>query len=142
MQPSTNKNMTTQQVQLERRSPSYWRVTFNNPPLNIWGPEATAQMLEIVKSLETDPNVKVVVFDSAVEGFFIIHYDFLAKTEDTLALPVGATGLRMLFECWLQFRGEAGERQLPAPTLGLTHNLGGRPGRCVCFIGIVGSELS
>ena len=56
--------------------------------------------------------------------------------------PIGATGLRMMFECWLQFRGEAGERQLGAPTLALTHNLGGRPGRCVCFIGIVGSELS
>jgi enoyl-CoA hydratase/carnithine racemase len=88
--------MTTQQVQLERRSPAYWRVTFNNPPLNIWGPEATAQMLEIVNALETDPDVKVVIFDSAVEGFFIIHYDFLAKTEDTLALPVGATGLQAL----------------------------------------------
>jgi acetyl-CoA C-acetyltransferase len=56
--------------------------------------------------------------------------------------PIGATGLRMMFECWLQFRGEAGERQLDAPTLGLTHNLGGRPGSCVCFVGIVGSELS
>ena len=31
--------------------------------------------------------------------------------------PIGATGLRMMFECWLQFRGEAGERQLGAPTL-------------------------
>jgi acetyl-CoA C-acetyltransferase len=56
--------------------------------------------------------------------------------------PIGATGLRMMFECWLQFRGEAEERQLEAPKLGLTHNLGGRPGRCVCFVGIVGSELS
>jgi acetyl-CoA C-acetyltransferase len=54
--------------------------------------------------------------------------------------PIGATGLRMMFECWLQFRGEAGERQLSSPTLGLTHNLGGRPGRCVCFVGIVGRE--
>jgi acetyl-CoA C-acetyltransferase len=56
--------------------------------------------------------------------------------------PIGATGLRMMFECWLQFRGEAGERQLPNPTIGLTHNLGGRPGRCVCFVGIVGKERS
>jgi acetyl-CoA C-acetyltransferase len=54
--------------------------------------------------------------------------------------PVGASGLRMLFECWLQFRGEAGERQLDAPRLGLTHNLGGRPGTCVSFISIVGAE--
>ncbi|WP_416903816.1 acetyl-CoA acetyltransferase [Micromonospora echinospora] len=56
--------------------------------------------------------------------------------------PVGASGLRMLLECWLQMRGEAGPRQLDNPTLGLTHNLGGRPGKCVSFIGIVGSELS
>jgi acetyl-CoA C-acetyltransferase len=56
--------------------------------------------------------------------------------------PIGATGLRMMFECWLQFRGEAGERQLENPTIGLTHNLGGRPGRCVCFVGIVGKQLS
>jgi acetyl-CoA C-acetyltransferase len=55
--------------------------------------------------------------------------------------PVGASGLRMLFECWLQFRGEAGERQLSDPRLGLTHNLGGRPGTCVSFISIVGREL-
>jgi acetyl-CoA C-acetyltransferase len=54
--------------------------------------------------------------------------------------PVGASGLRMLFECWLQFRGEAGERQLPSPGLGLTHNLGGRPGACVSFVSVVGAE--
>jgi acetyl-CoA C-acetyltransferase len=53
--------------------------------------------------------------------------------------PVGASGLRMLFECWLQLRGEAGGRQLPDPRLALTHNLGGRPGSCVSFISIVGS---
>jgi acetyl-CoA C-acetyltransferase len=54
--------------------------------------------------------------------------------------PIGASGLRMLFECWLQFRGEAGERQLDDPQLGLTHNLGGRPGACVSFISLVGAE--
>lgn len=54
--------------------------------------------------------------------------------------PVGASGLRMLFECWLQFRGEAGERQLDGPRLALTHNLGGRPGACVSFVSVVGAE--
>jgi acetyl-CoA C-acetyltransferase len=56
--------------------------------------------------------------------------------------PVGASGLRMLYECWLQFHGEAGERQLEDPAVGLTHNLGGRPGSCVSFVAIVGKELS
>lgn len=54
--------------------------------------------------------------------------------------PIGASGLRMLFECWLQFRREAGERQLEDPRLGLTHNLGGQPGACVSFVSIVGAE--
>jgi acetyl-CoA C-acetyltransferase len=56
--------------------------------------------------------------------------------------PIGASGLRMLYECWLQFRGEAGRRQLGDPKLGLTHNLGGRPGSCVSFMSIVGREPS
>jgi acetyl-CoA C-acetyltransferase len=59
--------------------------------------------------------------------------------------PIGASGLRMLFECWTQLRGEAPEeRQLASiaagRTLGLTHNLGGQPGACVSFVSIVGSE--
>ena len=58
--------------------------------------------------------------------------------------PIGASGLRMLFECWLQLRGEAPEERkvstVPQRKLGLTHNLGGAPGECVSFVGIVGSE--
>ena len=60
--------------------------------------------------------------------------------------PIGASGLRMLFEAWLQLRGEAGPRQIPSVargrTLAMTHNLGGAPGECVSFVGIVGSERS
>jgi len=52
--------------------------------------------------------------------------------------PIGASGLRMMYEMWLQLRGEAGPRQIEKPTLGLTHNLGGMPGRCVSFVSIVG----
>lgn len=55
--------------------------------------------------------------------------------------PVGASGLRMLYEVWLQFRGEAGDRQLESPTTAVTHNLGGRPGSCVSFVSVVGREL-
>jgi len=60
--------------------------------------------------------------------------------------PIGASGLRMLFECWLQLRGEAGKRQIASVARGrklaLTHNLGGAPGECVSFVGVVGSEPS
>jgi acetyl-CoA C-acetyltransferase len=58
--------------------------------------------------------------------------------------PIGASGLRMLFECWLQLRGEAGERQVATVaegrTLALSHNLGGPPGACVSFVGVYGTE--
>jgi acetyl-CoA C-acetyltransferase len=58
--------------------------------------------------------------------------------------PIGASGLRMLFECWLQLRGEAGERQVATVaegrSLALTHNLGGPPGACVSFVGVYGTE--
>jgi len=59
--------------------------------------------------------------------------------------PIGASGLRMLFECWTQLRGEAGARQIASigqgKTKALTHNLGGAPGACVSFVSVVGSEL-
>jgi acetyl-CoA C-acetyltransferase len=57
--------------------------------------------------------------------------------------PVGATGLRMVFEAWLQLRGEAPqERRIPASgsrSLALTHNLGGYPGEMVSFVSILGT---
>ena len=54
--------------------------------------------------------------------------------------PIGASGLRMMYEMWLQLRGEAGPRQIANPRLALTHNLGGAPGRCVSFVSVVGAD--
>jgi enoyl-CoA hydratase/carnithine racemase len=91
-----NKPTSVRQIRLERRSPSYWRVTFDLPPLNIFGPLEIPKLETIIKSIEIDERVKVVVFDSAIEGFFLTHYDFLAKLEETTSLPLGATGLQPL----------------------------------------------
>jgi acetyl-CoA C-acetyltransferase len=52
--------------------------------------------------------------------------------------PIGASGLRMLYEMYLQLLGRAGERQLDNPRYGLTHNLGGPPFQSVCSIAILG----
>ena len=52
--------------------------------------------------------------------------------------PIGASGLRMVYEMYLQLHGRAGERQLEDPRYGLTHNLGGFPFMNVCSISIVG----
>lgn len=54
--------------------------------------------------------------------------------------PIGATGLRMMFECFAQLRGEAGARQVPDAQLALAQNLGGQPGSCVAFVAVLGSQ--
>src|SRR3954449_4166841 len=84
------------QIRMTRRSPAYWRVTFDHPPLNIFGPETIPQLNEIITAIETDEQVKVVVFDSAVEGFFLTHYDFFAPLEESTRIPAGPTGLQAL----------------------------------------------
>src|SRR2546427_610712 len=96
MKNETDTTTSTKQVHLMYRSPYYWRVTFDHPPLNIFGPETIPQLNEVITALETDKDVKVVVFDSAVEGFFLTHYNFLARLEDTTSLPPGPTGLQPL----------------------------------------------
>jgi acetyl-CoA C-acetyltransferase len=56
--------------------------------------------------------------------------------------PVGASGIRMLYEMYLQLHGRAGKRQLKNPKYGLTHNLGGFPFQNICSISIVGKYES
>jgi len=81
------------QLRLTRRSPACWRVTFDNPPINVMGPETVRQFQHIIGAIESDPEVKVVVFDSAVDGYFLNHSDFTAKMEDLTGMPPGPTGL-------------------------------------------------
>jgi acetyl-CoA C-acetyltransferase len=79
-------------------------------------------------------------------GTFDLHGELPVNPDGGLKSfghPVGASGLRMLFECWLQLRGEAPEERRIGNDrpLALTHNLGGYPGEMVSFVSIVGREL-
>ena len=85
-----------QEIRLERLTPEYWRVTLDNPPFNIFGPETIAQLNSVVTQLETDPKVEVVVFQSAVPDFFLTHFDFTAPLAATTDMPPGVTGLPAL----------------------------------------------
>jgi len=84
------------QVSLVRHSPSQCRVVFNHPPLNLMAAPFVVQMGKIMTELEGDERVKVVVFESAVEGFFLNHSDFVADMTELTGLPQGPTGL----EAW------------------------------------------
>lgn len=79
-------------------------------------------------------------------GTFDIDGDLPVNTDGGLKAfghPVGASGLRMHYECWLQLRSKAGERQIDLGdrSLGMVHNLGGYPGEMVSFVSVVGSQL-
>src|ERR1700726_1652693 len=93
--PMTTVNPPTKpaQIRLTQRSPAYWRVTIENPPINVMGPEMVRHFQEVINALEADEQVRVVVFDSAVDDYFLNHSDFLAKLEDLTAMPAGPTGL-------------------------------------------------
>ena len=86
----------TAQVRLDRVTPAHCRVVLDNPPFNLMGPPFVLQIRDIVTALESDDQVKVVVFESAVDGFFLNHSDFLANFEDLTSIPQGPTGL----EAW------------------------------------------
>ena len=90
---STGAATKPEQIRVTRRSPAYWRVTIDNPPINATGPEMVRQFQELIHALEADENVRVVVFDSAVEDYFLNHSDFFAKLEDLTSMPAGPTGL-------------------------------------------------
>jgi enoyl-CoA hydratase/carnithine racemase len=96
MKSATDTATSTKQIHLTCRSPQYWRVTLDHPPLNIFGPDTIPQLDEVITAIEKDEDLKVVVFDSAVEGFFLTHYDFVAPVENTTRLPPGPTGLQPL----------------------------------------------
>jgi enoyl-CoA hydratase/carnithine racemase len=84
------------QLRVARPSAACWRVTFDNPPLNLMGPQFVREFREIIAAVEADADVKVLIFDSDVEGFFLNHSDFLADMKDLTGIPQGPTGL----EAW------------------------------------------
>ena len=88
-----NATTKTAQIRPSRSSATCWRITFDNPPLNVMGPQFVQEFREIMTAIEDDEQVKVVVFDSAVEGFFLNHSDFFANFDDLKSIPPGPTGL-------------------------------------------------
>src|SRR5271155_3972415 len=81
------------QIRVTRRSSAYWRITIDNPPINVMGPEMVRQFQEVINAIEADEHVRVVVFDSAVDDYFLNHSDFTGKLEDLTGMPAGPTGL-------------------------------------------------
>ena len=94
---------------------------------------------DTMEDLGFSPRGKVK--DDIESGFFDLDGGLPVQVDGGLKCfghPIGASGIRMIYEMYKQFQGKAGARQLKAPKLGLTHNLGGLPSGCVLFAGIFG----
>ncbi|TFW17990.1 enoyl-CoA hydratase/isomerase family protein [Duganella callida] len=90
---AAQKAAARQQFKITRVTPNYWRVTINNPPFNIYGPESMPQLNSVITEIERDTDVKVVVFASDTPGFFLTHYDFVPPLAQTTSMANGPTGL-------------------------------------------------
>ena len=80
--------------------------------------------------------------EDVAAGTFTLEGDLPVNTDGGLKCfghPVGASGIRMIYEVYKQIQGKAGGRQLKKADLGLTHNLGGRPGSFTCSVAIFGA---
>ena len=80
-------------IKVDRRSRGYCRVTFEHPPINTITATMVAELAELVGLIEQDPDLNVVVFDSANPDFYLAHYDTEHDPSRTAALPRGPTGL-------------------------------------------------
>ena len=83
----------------DRRSSGYCRVTFDHPPINTITATTVAELAELVGLIEHDPELNVVVFDSANPDFYLAHYDTEHDPARTAALAIGPTGMH----AWLDF---------------------------------------
>jgi enoyl-CoA hydratase/carnithine racemase len=82
-------------LSLDRRSHGYCRVTFDHAPINTITATTVAELAELVDLIEQDPDLKVVVFDSANPDFYLAHYDVEHDPSRTVALGVGPTGMHV-----------------------------------------------
>lgn len=80
-------------LRIDRPGPGYCRVTFDHPPINTITATTVSELAELVTLIEQDPDLNVVVFDSANPDFYLAHYDTEHDSRKTASLPVGPTGM-------------------------------------------------
>src|SRR3712207_3341128 len=81
-------------MRLDRRSPAYCRVTFDHPPINAITALTIAELAELVGLIESDPDLNVVVFDSANPAFYLAEYDAEPEPGETVTPGVGPAAVR------------------------------------------------
>ena len=84
---------TAEQFHVEQITPAYWRVRFDNGPVNLMDPDTVEQLAALITRFDNDPDLAAVVFYSDKPGYFMAHWDFLADNARVLGMQPGPTGL-------------------------------------------------
>ncbi len=93
----------TAPVRVIEETPAYWRVVFDNPPLNIMDADMFEGLQNLLARMDTSPSLRVVVFESANPEFYLAHFE-LKDTAQTLDLlkTVGPSGLPSLLDTFVR----------------------------------------
>ena len=101
----------TSHLRVRTVTDAYWRVTFDHPPINTITLDTIRDLRCFVDTAETDPEVRVIVFDSANPDFFLAHYGVGEQPEDPTPIPDGPTGLDPFLDVYTRIS------RLPAATI-------------------------
>ncbi len=121
---------------VDRRNPRYCHVTFDHPPINTITATTVAELSSLVGLIEQDPDLNVVVFDSANRDFYLAHYDLEndpAGLRHSGSVPLDCRPGSTSLSVWLVPRWSASPRSGGAPAA---------PGASSCSPVICGSPLA
>src|SRR6266704_5855597 len=89
------------QLRIIEETPAYWRVVFDNPPLNIVGARMFEDLQDLLARMDASPSLRVVVFESANPDFYLAHFDLTGKTGN-ITTAVGPSGLPILMDTFVR----------------------------------------
>ena len=88
-------------VRVIEEMPAYWRVVFNYPPFNIVDADIFESLQDLLIRMDTNQNLRVVVFESAIPDFYLAHFDLTGKIGN-ITTAVGASGLPILMDTFVR----------------------------------------
>ena len=100
-----------EQFHVDEVSTAYWRVTFDNGPVNLLDPDTVEQLAVLLERIEAAPDLTVVVFRSDKPGYFMAHWDFLSDNARVAGMQPGPTGLHPYVDNFIRLS------KIPAATI-------------------------
>src|SRR4030081_1988531 len=88
-------------VRIVEKTPAYWRVVFDYPPFNIVNATIFEGLQDLLARMDSSPNLRVVVFESANPDFYLAHFDLTGKTGN-ITTAVGPSGLPILMDTFVR----------------------------------------